>query len=363
MTKESLLYELIFFVTSHCNSRCRHCFNWQNLNQKEDLSLELINDLSKKLPRIKNLLLSGGEPFLRNDLAELIDIFVRNNKIETISIPTNGLLTNKIVDVLEKILQIPGTKAVNINFSLDGLLEVHDKIRGVKNNYVTTVETINRVIDLKNKYSHLNILVNSVIGGENQAELLKLADSLMLFHPRVDAHYFEIIRPTGPGDLGKLNFSYDFYKELIKRQYEKFKKCLDSGNLLKSLSRKFLFLGRMNLIYGIQYRNYFSKKNWPFACSAGKNIVVLNDRGLLSVCESRNTLFNLADYKDFADLSSSKTYQDELNDLLVNSCFCTHSCFIDASIQYHLMPKKISALFLGVISFIRYEIISRHSDI
>ncbi|MFA7088385.1 MAG: radical SAM protein, partial [Patescibacteria group bacterium] len=154
--KNKRLHELIFFVTSRCNSRCRHCFNWRNIGKVVDLDLIEIEKRAKRLPHFDNLLLSGGEPFLRKDLADLINIFVRNNKIKTVSIPTNGLLTASIIDILEKILLIPNINAVNINFSLDGLNDIHDNIRGIEGNFVITMESIKAVSALREKYPRLN---------------------------------------------------------------------------------------------------------------------------------------------------------------------------------------------------------------
>ena len=94
---------LIFFVTGQCNARCHHCFYWNNLGADHvGLSLEKIEKTARSMPPFRTLLLSGGEPTLRKDLPQLIDIFRRHNGIETVDIPTNGLLPDRIAGLAEE---------------------------------------------------------------------------------------------------------------------------------------------------------------------------------------------------------------------------------------------------------------------
>ena len=72
---------LIFFVTSRCNSKCRTCFYWEELNQDTDLSFEEIERLSATMPRFNEIWLSGGEPTLRADLVEILALFYRANGV------------------------------------------------------------------------------------------------------------------------------------------------------------------------------------------------------------------------------------------------------------------------------------------
>ena len=82
---------LIFFVTSRCNSKCRTCFYWEELNQDTDLSFEEIERLSATMPRFNEIWLSGGEPTLRADLVEILELFYRANGVRSINLPANGM--------------------------------------------------------------------------------------------------------------------------------------------------------------------------------------------------------------------------------------------------------------------------------
>src|SRR6266568_8284797 len=90
--REKRLGTVILFVTSRCNAFCRTCFYHAELNQPGDMTFAQIEKISSTMPPITDLWLSGGEPTLRRDVAEIIDTFVGNNGVRRLIIPTNGLV-------------------------------------------------------------------------------------------------------------------------------------------------------------------------------------------------------------------------------------------------------------------------------
>src|SRR5215218_4234014 len=101
---EKHLGTVILFVTSRCNAFCQTCFYHAELNQPGDLTFAQIERVSKTMPPITDLWLSGGEPTLRRDLSNIIDMFVSNNGVERIIIPTNGLIKTRVYDVVDPAL-------------------------------------------------------------------------------------------------------------------------------------------------------------------------------------------------------------------------------------------------------------------
>ena len=102
--KPKRLNTVVFFVTSICNEKCRHCFYWEELNQKGDLTFEQIRRISETMPAISDLWLSGGEPFMRKELAEILELFYRNNDIRWVNLPTNGLFAERAHRCLDRVL-------------------------------------------------------------------------------------------------------------------------------------------------------------------------------------------------------------------------------------------------------------------
>src|ERR671937_1748461 len=86
---------MIVFINSICNLTCEHCFYWRNLNRRDDLTYDEFRKLSLELGHFENLNLSGGEPFLRPEFAEICSLFIENNGVKQIYVPTNGYFTER----------------------------------------------------------------------------------------------------------------------------------------------------------------------------------------------------------------------------------------------------------------------------
>ncbi|MGH9601387.1 MAG: radical SAM protein, partial [Terriglobales bacterium] len=111
------LESVFLFVTSACNSLCRTCFYWDELNSGRDLTLAQIERLSQTAPQFDKLWLSGGEPFLRKELAEIIELFYANNGVRHVNLPTNGLLPAKVEAVVDRVLDRCPELTLDLNFS------------------------------------------------------------------------------------------------------------------------------------------------------------------------------------------------------------------------------------------------------
>ena len=108
------------FVTSKCNAKCRHCF--YPINQRNnELTLDEIDRFLQTLPPIRLLLFSGGEPFLRADLPEIIRAYHERCGFFTASIPTNGYSAERICAQIERICAISPDLHLGIAVSLDGM--------------------------------------------------------------------------------------------------------------------------------------------------------------------------------------------------------------------------------------------------
>ncbi len=121
--------DLTIISTYRCNSRCQMCYIWQNpTDPREEVSLATL----AKLPGgFDNLNVSGGEPTLRRDLAEMVDLLYPKARILEIS--SNGLHPEKLVPIIRKYPKI------KVRFSLEGDPDLNNRIRGEKDGYATKV--------------------------------------------------------------------------------------------------------------------------------------------------------------------------------------------------------------------------------
>jgi len=87
--REKRLGTAILFVTSRCNAFCKTCFYHEELNHPGDMTFAQIEKLSRTMPAITDLWLSGGEPTLRRDVSEIIDMLsVITESNESLFLPT-----------------------------------------------------------------------------------------------------------------------------------------------------------------------------------------------------------------------------------------------------------------------------------
>jgi MoaA/NifB/PqqE/SkfB family radical SAM enzyme len=134
--------------------------------------------------------LSGGEPFLRDDLPQICAASVEFCKPKIINIPTNGLLPSIIASQTKKILETIGNTELVINLSLDGLHRKHDEIRGVKGNFTRALETYTRLKKLNDEFTHMSLGIHSVVSRMSVSDLLSLYDFVTKLEP--DSYITEI---------------------------------------------------------------------------------------------------------------------------------------------------------------------------
>src|SRR5436190_6689586 len=128
-TREKRLGTVILFVTSRCNSFCRTCFYHEELNQPGDLTFAQIEKVARTMPPITDLWLSGGEPTLRHDATQIIDLFVRNNGVRRLIIPTNGLVKSRVYEIVERALGSHDSLDFYLNIARDGQGDTQHRIR------------------------------------------------------------------------------------------------------------------------------------------------------------------------------------------------------------------------------------------
>lgn len=128
--------EAVLAVTYRCNARCSMCNIW-----RQECHDELEPFEYSKLPgSLRTVNVTGGEPFLRSDLADVVQAMSNASPKARIVFSTNGLLTNKIVDTLMEIRTFHPRLGVGV--SIDGRSEVHDHIRGVHGIFGKAMATI-----------------------------------------------------------------------------------------------------------------------------------------------------------------------------------------------------------------------------
>ena len=158
LVKRGLPVNLIFFVTSRCNLLCTHCFYWEELNKrKNELKLDEIERITRSLPNLLSVSLTGGEPYLRPDLPDIASFFEKNSQVRNIQIPSNGLLVSRTVAAVENLMQKVRRARVCTGVSLDGPEDVHNRIRQNPKSFERALETLAELKKLKPSFPNLSV--------------------------------------------------------------------------------------------------------------------------------------------------------------------------------------------------------------
>lgn len=321
---------LIFFITNKCNAKCGHCFYSQNLNlnERKDLSLEEIEQFSRQLGKIMWLDFSGGEPFLRGDIDRIYEIFVRNNKVESFSCPTNGILTQRIAEKTRKMLeQELSAKEFNITLSLDGLEEMHNHFRGI-GCFKNVLATYDALAEIKKVYPKLNIKMSTTLSNQNIGQIRLLNDFVKKRMPAVSFHNFEILRGTPKS----CDFKTPSIQELEDAKKDLFGVWESYSMFGNSMSSKIALNAKKRLFN--EYLKILGGGRQPFRCYAGKVHCVLDNNGDIYMCELLGKIGNIREksFEKIWESSEAKCLRQHIKD---RKCTCTHSCFQNTNIIFN----------------------------
>jgi MoaA/NifB/PqqE/SkfB family radical SAM enzyme len=180
-------FNLVVSVTYRCNSRCKTCNIWKRT--AHELTTEEWEQIFSKIgTRPYYLTFSGGEPFLRDDIADIVAAAVRLCKPAIITIPTNALLAGVVPQRVKEIATVADGAQVGINVSLDGVGEAHDAIRGVKGNYEKALETYRQLRALQ--FPNLTLGIHTVVSRFNVEQIAEIYKELSKLEP--DSYISEV---------------------------------------------------------------------------------------------------------------------------------------------------------------------------
>ncbi len=276
-------------ATDICNSGCKMCNIWTREKEFEFSPSELKSILSDKLfSEVKHVGITGGEPTLRDDLVDLYESVITTlPKLQGVSIITNSIDNNRVYTQIKKIenlcksFQMP----FSVMVSLDGLGEVHDKNRGKKGNFQSSISLISK---LKSK-TDIPISIGCTITKYNVWEV----DDLLFFLKQNEIY----------GRFRVAEFINRLYNQNNKNAIRSFTD--DERYHLQLFFFKLQYAFETNPTNNRTYNNIVEMlegENRKIGCPYHSRGIVLNSKGELSYCAPKSKIIGNALKKSAHDI-------------------------------------------------------------
>lgn len=277
------------------------CNTWQYPTES---GKEITPAIVDKLPGgLKFINITGGEPFLRDDLDEIVRVALTKTKRLVIS--SNGYYTDKMVDLAKKFPNI------GVRISIEGLPEANDRLRGIPNGFDHGIRSLLELRALGLKDIGFGMTVSDV-NAKDMIELYRLADAMGLEFATASTHN-----------------SFYFHKhdnafkdpEMVAREFERISCELLKTGRVKNWFRAYFNHGMANYVRG-------GKRLLP--CEVGTDMIFIDPFGKVLPCNGMDTEMSMGDLtkQSFEEIWNSE--QAEKVRAAVRSC--EKSCWMIGSV-------------------------------
>jgi Fe-coproporphyrin III synthase len=316
-------FQVIYFVTARCNARCKMCFyldeiEQANENLKFELTLDEIKQTFSSLGRVPLVSLSGGEPFLREEISEIIDYIAKTNKPLVLSTPTNGSFPEKIKETFEYVCSKNPDVQFDLQLSIDAIGEKHDQIRKVPDLFESILKTNRLLADFGKGQENFQIRITITYTGFNHHDVM---DLLAYIDKELD--FDRVILCLAHGTCS------DEAKRVDQNQYRKVLAFAEKINSKRVSQLSFISkLAQRTKNFKEKIRSQLDvEKNLGMYCNAGKKIVVISETGEIYPCESiRHSLGNLRDFAYDVSRISQNGYPGFIDVFPSEACHCDWGC-------------------------------------
>lgn len=259
-------------ITYRCNARCQMCNIWKFPTKKEEEVK--VRDL-EKLPRMRFTNITGGEPFLREDIEDIVKVIKKKSK--RIVISTNGFFTERIINLAKK------NKDIGIRISIEGLSKANNELRGIKNGFDRGLRTLIELEHMEIKDIGFGITVSDK-NAKDLLPLYKLASTMKVEFATATLHnsyYFHKM------DNEIMN------KEMVTDEFRKLVEEFLKTKTIKNWYRAYFNYGVINYIHG-------GKR--PLPCEAGTELFYMDPFGEIRPCNGMEESMGNIKEKTFGEI-------------------------------------------------------------
>jgi MoaA/NifB/PqqE/SkfB family radical SAM enzyme len=328
---------MVMFVTAVCNARCPMCFYWEQIesaNARLELKLEEYEKIAENLNHLYYLSIGGGEPFIRKDLPQIVETFYNNSRTRVVTVATNGAYADRVYQYVEYLTEHCPDIQMRIQVSIDNLYEKHDLNRGLKGLFNKLFETCQVIGNLKAAGRRVMFSIGVVLTPYNRNDLKALRQFLDENFAYDDV---SLIFPRG-------NAKDHSMKEVTWAEYREAKEVFEVIKTTpNTFARLYQAIDRQSK-EGIESFLEKGPAGYPWTCVAGKKMITLTEKGLLTPCEMLYQLnpdldSNLGNVREhnydvLGMLAADKA--KKLRRFIVDThCSCSYECAAACNVVFH----------------------------
>lgn len=216
-------------VTYRCNARCKMCNRYKAPSKPDE---EISVDTIKKLPQMYFTNITGGEPFIRSDLKDIVRELYK--KSDRIVISTNGFFTDRIIDLCK---EFPN---VGIRISIEGLEETNNAIRGLDDGFNRGYTTLKKLVEMNHPDVGFGMTVQDA-NAKDLVPLYELSNEMNMEFATASLHnsFYFVEAKNNIKD-----------RPMVAENFEKLINELLKSNSPKKWFRAYFNHGLINYIYG-----------------------------------------------------------------------------------------------------------------
>lgn len=262
--------EITYFVTSRCNFRCKHCYLLDKLNKKHDeLTVEELQKIGKHISTLQRVHIAGGEPFMRKDISQVIEVIAQEWDSEIICLPTNGSFKKKAIETVENYAK-KCNKSLRLHYSLNALDDTFDEFTSSKNSFEKWKSNISEVRKITSQLPHVTLTSLITYNDYNQHNF----EELLNF----------VLNEIGVDDLsiGLVRSHANYAPDL---DIDKFNNIIQ--NYFRNNPSQNIFVKSYRELIRKKFAQYHTQKECLTKCYSGQVRVVLSPEGDVYPCETK----------------------------------------------------------------------------
>lgn len=306
------------YVTRRCDLRCTMCNVWRFGDKNKEMSLPTIAEVVRVLKKlgVTYLVVTGGEPFIRKDLEQIIRLLSGSGF--SIRLQTNGaaLVTKR------RLKAVLDAGVDDINISLDSLNpRVFDEICNQEGTWSKVMDTIKYVSKIAPHKSIVSVAIT--ISSQNIREAIDLIKYIN------DLGAYSIPVPVMLVEENSGEFLFrGSSTELSTKNL--------SGEIVDKFTTELISMkkGGAKILNSYEYLKYFNNAlktgDMKWSCDAGELYFVVFDDGTVAPCDDMAPVAHILD-SDFISVFKSKNYKKRIENIQRNCKGCMHVCWRDVS--------------------------------